>query len=132
MTAAYKSAMTALPMEHQSGPTRAVGLAYDPQDGLPRVVFKAAGELAEQALEHGLRVSGPRVVRDGALLAQLYRLPVDGAIDASLFQAVATLLSHVLALNQALREQGPGSARMRDASRDGISDGLPDAGQEKV
>lgn len=95
--------------QHESqstGPaTRAVGLAYKPEAGLPRVVFKAAGELAEQALDQGLRLSGPRVVRDAQLLKQLYRLPVDAGIDASLFQAVAILLAHVLALNERLRDR---------------------------
>jgi type III secretion system FlhB-like substrate exporter len=107
----------------EPAPVRALGLAYDPQQGLPRVVFKAAGELAEQALKQGLHTSGPRVVRDGALLAQLYRLPLDGAIDASLFQAVAALLAHVLALNQQVRE----SRQPHDVSPHGESMDMPAA-----
>jgi type III secretion system FlhB-like substrate exporter len=42
-------------------------------------------------------------VLDAALLEQLYRLPVDAAIDPALFQLVAVLLSHVLAVNEQIR-----------------------------
>ena len=82
-----------------------VGLSYDEEYGLPVVVLKASGPLSDELLTHTLRPSGPRVVRDAALLEQLYRLPVDAAIDPSLFQVVAVLLAHVLAVNERIREQ---------------------------
>lgn len=96
---------------------RAVGLAYDDQEGsLPVVVLKAAGPATQALLAHTLHASGPRLVRDAALLDQLYRLPVDAAIDPSLFQLVAALLAHVLAVNQRIRDGGDDGAASRDAA----------------
>lgn len=89
-----------------TGPSlpRVVGLSYDEsQQRLPAVVLKAAGPVTEALLAETLHASGPRLVRDAALLEQLYRLPVDAAIDPALFQLVAVLLSHVLAVNEQIR-----------------------------
>jgi len=84
---------------------RVVGLAYDEAaQSLPTVVLKAAGPVSDALLAETLHASGPRLVRDAALLEQLYRLPVDAAIDPELFQLAAVLLAHVLAVNQQLRE----------------------------
>jgi|307.fasta_scaffold196942_2 type III secretion system FlhB-like substrate exporter len=78
---------------------RIVGLRYEPAEGLPQVVLKAGGELADEVLRARRRlVEAPPVVRSSALLDQLYRLPVDGRIGPELFHAVAVLLSHVLAV----------------------------------
>lgn len=87
---------------------RLVGLGYTPEEGLPVVVLKAAGPTVDELVATTLRVSGPRLVRDSALLDKLYRLPVDAPIDASLFQLVATLLIHVFAVNEKLKEVGHG------------------------
>jgi type III secretion system FlhB-like substrate exporter len=86
---------------------RVVGLAYDEASGdtLPVVVLKAAGPATEALLAHTLHRDGPRLVRDAALLDQLYRLPVDAAIDPSLFTLVAALLAHVIAVNAQMRER---------------------------
>lgn len=86
-----------------------VGLAYDDEYGLPVVLLKAAGPVTDELLAQTLHDTGPRVVRDAALLDQLYRLPVDAAIDPSLFQVVAVLLAHVLAVNERMRERGMGN-----------------------
>jgi type III secretion system FlhB-like substrate exporter len=83
-----------------------VGLAYDEEYGLPVVLLKAAGPVTEELLAQTLRDTGPRVVRDAGLLDQLYRLPLDAAIDPSLFQVVAVLLAHVLAINERMRDRG--------------------------
>lgn len=83
---------------------RLVGLSYKPEDGLPIVVLKAAGPRVDELVGKTLNVSGPRLVRDAALLDKLYRLPVDAAIDPSLFQLVANLLIHVFAMNEKLKE----------------------------
>lgn len=84
---------------------RLVGLSYDETaDRLPTVVLKAAGPATDALLAKTLHAGGPRLVRDAALLEQLYRLPVDAAIDPALFQLVAVLLAHVLAVNQQIRE----------------------------
>lgn len=83
---------------------RVVGLSYDESvQSLPTVVLKAAGPATDALLSATLHAAGPRLVRDAALLAQLYRLPVDAAIDPALFQLVAMLLSHVLAVNEQIR-----------------------------
>lgn len=82
---------------------RLVGLGYTPEDGLPVIVLKAAGPRVDQLVGKTLNASGPRLVRDGALLDRLYRLPVDAAIDPSMFQLVASLLIHVFAMNEKLK-----------------------------
>jgi flagellar biosynthesis protein len=84
-------------------PIRVVGLQYDPEDGLPIVTVKGSGPLADTLLRATLNVTGPRVVRDPELLEQLYRLPIDTAIDPSLFQVVATVLTHVFAVNEKMK-----------------------------
>jgi flagellar biosynthesis protein len=86
---------------------RVVGLKYEPGgEGLPQVVLKGAGRLAEEVLERriGLGLRSPPVVKDAALVDALYRLPVDGAIGPELFEAVAALLVHVFAVEAKVRE----------------------------
>lgn len=83
---------------------RVIGLSYDESaQQLPTVVLKAAGPVTDALLSATLHAGGPRLVRDAALLEQLYRLPVDATIDPALFQLVAVLLSHVLAVNEQIR-----------------------------
>lgn len=84
-------------------PTRVVGLQYKPEVGVPTVVIKGAGPVADELLKNTLKVKGPRLVRDPALLEQLYRLPIDSAIDPSLFQVVAAVLTHVFAVNEKMK-----------------------------
>jgi type III secretion system FlhB-like substrate exporter len=60
---------------------KVVGLAYEPQTGeLPHVVFKGCGEMADRMLQERDWLAGPTVVKDAALVDQLYRLPMDGPI----------------------------------------------------
>jgi flagellar biosynthesis protein len=85
---------------------RIVGLAYDPEaQSLPQVVVKGCGELAQRILQERDWVAGPTLVKDPALVEQLYRLPLEGSIGPDLFQLVAQLLSHVFALDARLRER---------------------------
>jgi flagellar biosynthesis protein len=85
---------------------KVVGLAYEPEPGaLPQVVVKGCGEMAERILHERDWLTGPALVKDAALVDQLYRLPMDGAIGPDLFQLVAQLLSHVFALDARLREK---------------------------
>ena len=83
---------------------RIVGLRYEPSEGAPRDVLKASGELAAQVL-HARRhaAHAAPVVRDEALLEQLYRLPVDGEIGAELYRAVAIVVAHVLSVENRLK-----------------------------
>ena len=86
---------------------RVVGLQYEPGEGLPQVVLKGSGKLAEDILERG-RQDRKTVVRDEKLLKQLYRLPVDAEIGPDLFQLVAILLAHVFAIEGKRRREANG------------------------
>jgi len=81
-----------------------VGLKYEPAEGLPQVILKASGAAAEEVLRARTRaVQAPPVVKNEALLEQLYRLPVEGRIGPELFQVVAILLAHVLSIDAKLK-----------------------------
>lgn len=84
---------------------KVVGIAYEPGKGLPRVVVKGNGPMAEQILRNRDPVEGPALVKDPLLLQQLYRLPMDAEIGPELFQLVAALLAHVFAVEQRLKEE---------------------------
>ena len=79
---------------------RVVGLQYKQEENeLPVITVKAAGPIVDELLAETLKTTGPRIVRDQALLDRLYRLPTESAIDPSLFQVVANVLSYVFAVN---------------------------------
>ena len=78
-------------------PRRAVGLAYEGGASLPRVVVKAVGEPAE-ALLHRERWRTP-VVEDDLLSRALFRLPIDASIGRELFEVVAAVLVHIVAVD---------------------------------
>jgi type III secretion system FlhB-like substrate exporter len=89
-----------------SAELRIVGLKYEPAEGAPQVILKASGELAAAVLRERLRgAAAAPVVKNEALLEQLYRLPVDGRIGPELYRAVAVLLAHVLAVEAQMQEQ---------------------------
>jgi flagellar biosynthesis protein len=81
-------------------PRKVVGLRYRREEGLPRVILKGSGRLAEEMLTRGARGDGPPVVQKPELLAELYRLPVDAEIGPELFELVALLLVHVYAVDE--------------------------------
>ena len=83
--------------------SKVVGLGYQPGGPLPRVVVKGCGEFAERILRERDWLHGPEVVRDPQLAEQLHRLPMDGQIGPELVQLVATLLTHVFAIEEKLR-----------------------------
>jgi type III secretion system FlhB-like substrate exporter len=88
----------------ESNPLRMVGLQYAPEQGAPQVILKASGEAAEDILRRRQRMArAPAVVRNPALLEQLYRLPIDGHIGPELYRLVALLLAHLLAAEAALQ-----------------------------
>lgn len=82
----------------EAPPRRVVGLKYTPDEGLPQVILKGAGPLAEEILQRRRARVGTQVVRNEALLQSLYRLPLDARIGPELFQVVAVILAHVFAL----------------------------------
>lgn len=83
-------------------PKKVVGLSYVPGSGLPKVVVKGHGELAERILDYRQSISGPPVIKDEKLCRQLYRLPVDAEITPDMFHLVAMLLVHVFAIENKL------------------------------
>jgi len=72
------------------------------QTDSPVVLAKASGETAEAVLEKARLQQDLPVVRDPALVDQLYRAPVNTAIAKDLFPVMASLLVHVLALDKRL------------------------------
>jgi len=84
---------------------KVVGIAYEPGKGLPRVVVKGNGPMADEILRARDPADGPLLVKDPQLLQQLYRLPMDAEIGPELFQLVAALLAHVFAVEQRLKEE---------------------------
>lgn len=86
-------------------PRKVVGLRYRREEGLPRVILKGSGRLAEEILARGARSDGPPVVQKPEVLADLYRLPVDAEIGPELFELVALLLVHVYAVDENEKEK---------------------------
>jgi len=84
--------------------TKVVGLAYQPGDGLPRVMLKGTGPVADELLARG-RAEGRPVVHDGALVERLFRMPMDSEIGPELFRVVAVVLAHVIAINGRKKEE---------------------------
>lgn len=99
-------------MQQDEKPKRVVGVSYELGDLAPTVVLKSAGVGAEAVLSaaRDLRESPP-VVRDTALVDQLYRIPVDGAVGRELFPVMATLLAHVVQLDRYMDEKTSGVGR---------------------
>ena len=84
---------------------RVVGLRYDPQAGLPQVILKGTGPLAEALLQRRADRAdrrAPAIVHNPTLLQALYKLPIDCSIGPELFHAVAAILAHVLSVDAAL------------------------------
>lgn len=85
-------------------PKKVVGLQYEPGVGLPQVILKGSGYLAEEILRQRNPVNGPQVIQDKELLDKLYRLPMDAEIGPDLFHLVAVLLAHVFAIEEKMKE----------------------------
>jgi len=91
--------------EETNKPKQVVGLKYEIGRGLPQVILKGSGDAADAILRGRDLVNGPRVVQDAALVQQLYRLPIDSEIGPELFHLVATVLTHVFAVEASLQER---------------------------
>lgn len=83
---------------------RVVGLQYESGEGLPRVILKGSGKLAEEIIGKGKQSARPKIVQDEALVKALYRLPIDSDIGPELYEVVAILLVHVFSLDQQMKE----------------------------
>jgi type III secretion system FlhB-like substrate exporter len=84
---------------------RIVGVSYEAGDAAPLVMLKAAGADAAELLSKASRRDDLPVVRDPALLNQLYRVPIDQPIGRELFPIMAVLLAHVLRLDRQPQEE---------------------------
>lgn len=86
-----------------NAPKRVVGLRYEPEQGLPKVVLKGCGPLAEEILQRRDPGRRPPVVKNEALLEQLYRLPIEAEIGPELYRLVAIILVHVFAVEEVMK-----------------------------
>lgn len=84
-------------------PQRVVGIKYDPAQGLPQIVVKGSGYVADEILRRRDWLKQQPLVRHPELVEQLYRLPVDARISPAMFELVAALLLHVFSVEELLR-----------------------------
>ena len=91
---------------------RVVGVSYELGEMAPTVVLKGAGVGAAAVLDAARRSSeAPPVVRDAALVDQLYRIPIDAPVGRELFPVLATLLAHVVQLDRHMQDQQSGVSK---------------------
>ena len=85
--------------------SKVVGLKYHSGHGLPEVIVKGSGKLAEKIIAKGDAIKGrPYRVKDRDLVDELYKLPIDGCIQPALFELVAAVLVHVYAVEEKLEK----------------------------
>ena len=70
----------------------AIALAYDEQDGAPRVAAKGRGVMADAIIERA-RAAGVYVHESPELVALLMQVDLDARIPEALYVAVAELLA---------------------------------------
>lgn len=75
---------------------RVVGVRYAQDDIAPIVVLKGTDASADLILRQAEKHESLAIVRDPALVEQLYRVPIDSAINKELFPVMAALLAHIL------------------------------------
>ena len=85
-------------------PKKVVGLQYTPGEGLPKLILKGSGKIAEEILNKRNAINSHKVIEDSELVKKLYRLPIDAEITDDLYDVVAILLAHVFSVNQKLKE----------------------------
>ncbi|MEJ1366702.1 MAG: EscU/YscU/HrcU family type III secretion system export apparatus switch protein [Candidatus Sedimenticola sp. (ex Thyasira tokunagai)] len=90
---------------NEAVPKRVVGLKYEKEQGIPRVILKGYGYQAEEIITKGKTISNKKVIEDEKLLKQLYKLPIDAEIGAELFELVAILLVHVYGIDELTGER---------------------------
>jgi len=96
--------------ERNDKPQRVVGVSYELGEMAPTVVLKSAGVGAQVVLDAARRsADAPPIVRDSALVDQLYRIPIDANVGRELFPVLATLLAHVVQLDRHMQDKLPGA-----------------------
>lgn len=79
---------------------KVVGLKYEVGEGLPKVIVKGSGKIAEAIIDKSKTINGPKIIESKELVDKLYRLPIDADISEDLFEMVAMILAHVIAVNE--------------------------------
>jgi type III secretion system FlhB-like substrate exporter len=88
---------------------KVVGLSYEPDDGLPRIILKGNGKTADAIIKSAKSGNnGPEIVQDKELLKKLYRLPIDAEIGPELFHLVAMILAHIFAIEEKMKRKKHG------------------------
>lgn len=90
-------------MDNEAKQKRVVGLGYEPGSGLPQVILKGSGPLADEILAQRRKLSNPQIYRNDELVERLYRLPIDSQIGPDLYRLVAVILAHVFAVEAKLK-----------------------------
>lgn len=90
-------------MEEPKKIRKVVGLEYSPGAGLPQIMLKGSGRMADELLWRHSKRGPTKVIQDAELTEQLYRLPIDSQIGPELFRVVAIVLAHVLSINAKAR-----------------------------
>ena len=83
---------------------KVVGLQYTPGEGLPKLILKGSGKIADEILSERNTLNTHKVIEDAELVKKLYRLPIDAEITNDLYDVVAVVLAHVFSINQKLKE----------------------------
>lgn len=111
----------------------AVALAYQPEDGAPRVVAKGHGIVAEEIIARA-RAAGVYVHESPELVALLMQVDLDDHIPPALYVAVAELLAWLYQLEHGLLPAGlssgpsmPKTANAGTGSRDSRCSDSPHA-----
>jgi type III secretion system FlhB-like substrate exporter len=89
-------------------PRKVIGLKYEPGGGLPEVILKGYGPVADEIIRRRGLSGKPLLVQHRELAEKLYRLPIDARIGTELFQLVAIILAHVFAVNGEARKENRG------------------------
>lgn len=85
---------------------KVVGVRYDKGHGLPEVILKGRGDLAEEIVQKGEKIKGrPFIVKDEQLVEKLYEMPIGSDIQPELFELVAAVLVHVYSVEEKLNEK---------------------------
>jgi len=97
---------------------KVVGLKYSPGEGLPKVILKGSGKIAEEILNNRNSINSHNVYQNEELAKKLYRLPIDAEITKDTYEIVALVLAHVFAVNQKLKDTTNGNYVFRNTGGD--------------
>lgn len=84
---------------------KVVGLQYKQGEGLPKVIIKGQGYMADEIIKRRNISNPPPLVKDEKLVHQLYKLPIDGEITRDLYGLVALLLVHIYSIEEKMKEE---------------------------